>query len=301
MELVNTFHFGHEGSEIAVPDKSHVVRFCLATCYSHATIIAQLSSAFNKAQLLHQDGFIDKPYHVSVLFPFPLDYKKKEADSETVFERIIWYINTMRIPDSGMTVSVYHCPEMVKHVTEAWSVNQFWPMRRQNKPKGEYITIQRMEYALGGNKKEWTFEHPPKYTKKVEEWADKLGIDIKYVDYTMPYQEMYEILLGSDAHFTYCGSTYYFAGTIGLKTYGLAPFFHKQVDMESYYDYDSGERIPIEVTKSYWGNLGTNKARIIQFDQERGVVLNKPPLYLKQIFDFPELYTELNKLERNFM
>lgn len=302
MELVKTFHLGHDNTDdIALIDKAHTVRFCLATIYSHATVIAQLSKPFNKAQMLWQEGNITEPYHVVITYPYPLDHKRKESDSESIFDRFLWMIENMRIPDCGMTVSVYHAPDTIKHIVEPWAVNEFWTMKEQNSPLGEYITMQRLEKGIGGNKKEWTYNEVPKYMKLVEDWANQRGIEIKYIDYAMPYQEMYETLLGSDGHFTYCGSTYYFAGMIGLRTYGLAPYFNNIKSMESYYTLEGADRIPVEVENSYWASIGINGGRITQFDHEQGAVVNMPPDYLRHMHDFPTLKSELNKLNQNFM
>jgi len=302
MKLVKTLHLGHNNTDdVATIDRSHPIRFSHATMYSWGTVVALLSKPFNKAQLLYQEGSLDKPYHVAVTYPYDLDFKRKKSDAEPIFDRFVWIVDNMRIPPCGMTVSFYHAPKTVCHVVEPWALNEFWTMKEQNKPKGEYITMQKLEKGIGGSKKSWTYNEVPKYMKKVEEWAHDIGVEIKYIDYTMPYQEMYETLLGSDAHFTYCGSTYYFAAMINLKTYGLAPYFNKNTVRYSYHDYLTGDLLYSDTEKSYWGAVGVNRARITQYDHEQNVTLNAPPSYLHHMHELSTLQLELSKLKRNFM
>jgi len=288
MLYLETVYLDCSTGDIATPEKSDCVRFCSSTMYSHGTIISQLANVFNKAQLLWQEGSLTSPYYVSIIFPSELDHKRKNTDPESVYDRLKWYINNMRVPSCGMVVSFYQNRGIKTWITTPWHLNEFWPMKRQWDPKGTHITIQVTEHLIGSAAKDIVHSVSPSFIKRTEELAEKYGFEVRYIDYTLPFDQMYDDIVTSNHHFTYCGSTYFFASTIGIPTTGWASrIFAKAKQPGSYYKYHSAERIYTMVQSTQWGNLSTNKARIMQYDHKLGVVMNKPAEYCTNI-DEPE-------------
>lgn len=295
MRYLETIYLGCDSTEIAKPETSDCVRFCSSTIYSHATIISQLSNVFNKAQLLWQEGAITGPYHASMVFPVDLDHRRKPEDAESSYERIKWYINNMRVPDCGMVISFYQNLNSKTWITTPWHLNEFWPMKRQWDPQHTHVTVQLTEKLIGTTAKEMIHSVSPAFIEKVDQLADKYGYEVRYIDYTMPFDEMYDDIVTSNHHFSFCGATYFFAATVGIPTTGWGYYFSAKTRTGgSYYEFNVDSngnpiRTYTEMQSTQWANLSTNKARIMQFDHDLGVVMNKPISYCTNVDDPDEL------------
>ena len=80
MRLLKTIYKGcNEG--IAEPHCSHIVRFSLSTCASHATLMSMLGSAFLFAQQNADDNLTDKPFNICVLWPVDEHTKRKPENA----------------------------------------------------------------------------------------------------------------------------------------------------------------------------------------------------------------------------
>ena len=295
MKYLETLRFGcdDENDDIAEVGAAEVARMDLSRMYSHATIIASLAPIFNRAQLLWQEGAVVMPYHLAIIFTDELDHKRKEEDTETVYERIKWFIKTFKVPDCGMVISFYQNLEGKNYIMDPWHVHHVWPFREQCSPHGRYITVQKVGIkGVGGVKKEKVMTEAPIYISHVEKLAARYGYDIKYVDYSMPWEEIYQLMLHADHHFTYIGSTYYLAACIGTPTtafsYSVSENKNKLIH-GSYYDYDTGERISVTMPETRWGIVGLNRTRTIQFDFEKNAVINKPVNYVREISSIDSL------------
>jgi len=273
-------------SEIAEAGKSVAVRFCWATMYSWATMVNTVSQAFAQAQLLHQEGAYNEPVRVAVFFTKE-EHKKKEADPETINYRIEWLFENMMPPECGMIVSFYELPEGKEHIVVPFFISTYWPTKKQWKGDGDFITIQKTE-AVGGPKKYQIFEEAPQYIEMVEEQATKYGYDIKYIDYTMPFDEMLDLLIHTKHHFTYAGATYYFCACTGTPVTAWT-YFNQKMRLGTYYDYDTKERIDCMMQDAQWGKITSNKVRLLRWDWDRGVVLNKTDDYVHHLEDISEL------------
>ena len=273
------------------PSNSHIVRFCRGTAYAWGCLVPWLSEPFIKAQLAFQEGSLNKPFRCSIIYPFELDHKRKESDPETVYWRIKWIVENMLPPDCGIDIALYQNTDIKDWITAPWATNQFWSMAKRNQPKGEYITVQRIEQKIGRDKKTYIHREGPKYIQAIEEKAERYGYKIHFVDYTTPFPKMYDLLLGSDHHFSYCGSTYFFASLIGVPTTGYVKGegIPDIFTPESYYDYHTAERIRVMTQMTKWGNLNTNYARIMQYDPKYHAVLDKPADYLREIDSIEKL------------
>lgn len=302
MHYIETLYLNCNSDTIAKPETSHCIRFCSSTMYSHATIISQLANAFNKAQLLWQEGSISTPYHISIVFPVELDHRRKPDDSESVYERLKWYINNMREPSCGAIVSFYQNKQSKPWITSPWHLNEFWPMKRQWDPQNTHVTIQVAEKMIGSTSKDFIHSVTPNFIDKVCDLATDYGFDVKFIDYTMPFEQMYNDIVTSNHHFSYCGATYFFAATVGVPTTGWGYFISPNTrQTDSYYEYDLGpdgtpQRVFVNAQLTQWGNLSTNKARIMQFDSKLGVVMNKPISYCTNIDDPDKLEETFAKM-----
>ena len=295
MRLLETIYLGDDTREMAIPSKAHVIRFCASTVYAHGTLISQICPAFVKAQLMCDEGISDKPYHVAVIFPFSLDKVRKPEDVETCYDRIKWYFRNLRKPDCGMVVSFYQNLESKDWITEPWHLNQMWPLAERWEPKGDYITLQKMEPLAGGSAKR--VKHlTSEYEDKCVALAEKMGLEVKVVDYLTPFDELLTTMKYSDHHFTYRGATYFFAGLLGLPTTSWCAEEKRSYQHLSYYTYSVKERVWDAVQKTRWGTLATNWARIMQWDDVLNVVTNKPIDYIHNIDSLGEIENEFRRL-----
>jgi hypothetical protein len=276
--LIETLYLGCDESHgPALPGQAHPVRFCWATMYSWATVINTVSNVFCTTQLLQQEKAFPGPAKVAVYFTRE-DHKKKAADSETIYERMIWLFKSMKEPEGGMVVSFYHLPEGREWISIPFFIANIWPTKKQWNPIGTYITIQKTEAGIGGKKQDKVYEEAPLYVERTEQLAKKYGYDIKYIDYTMPYEETLDLLAGSAHHFTYSGSTYYLAACVGTPTTAWS-YFGRRYKNGRYYDYDTKENIKVMVEEGQWGKITSDKARLIKWNKERQVVDNGPEPY----------------------
>lgn len=290
MQYIETLYLNAPEGDIAKPEYSDCVRFCGSTVYAHATIIYLLSNVMNKAQLLWQEGTIKGPYYVSIIFPFDLDEKRKPEDAETTYERIKWYINNFRVPDCGLVVSFYKNTDIKPWITTPWHLNEVWPMKRRWSPKGTHITIQSTENLIGSSLKSLIHTVTPQFVEHAEKMAKKYGYQVKFIDYTLPYDEMYEAIVTSDHHFTYCGATYYFAATVGCPTTSWGYEYSSKIRVNgAYFTYKDGKRVHTSMQLSRWSNISTNRAKIMQYDSDEGAVLNKPLIYCSNVDDVQEI------------
>jgi hypothetical protein len=93
---------------------------------------------------------------------------------------------------------------------------------------------------------------------------------------------LYELLLGSDHHFSYSGASMFFAAMMGLPTTAYCLGLTDQWWPSKYYN-KVGTKVNVMVQRGKWGILQTNLARVMQWDPDEQMVLNKPPEYLTHI------------------
>lgn len=290
---IETLYIGCKDSgEIVQPESSHCIRLCSSNVFAHATLISQFCPAFTQAQLQYQEGTSDKPYQVSVIFPFDMDHKRKKEDTETTYERVKWYAENLAIPSNGIIISFYQNTKVKSWITEPWYAATIWPTRRENEPQ-DYVTIQRTELLIGGTKKYKVIEESRVFEDTCVKLCDKLGIKYKFVDYSMPMNETYKIMLGSQMHFTYAGATYYFAGLMNLPTISWC-FPNKKRIKGNYYHPEKCERVTFEIENSYWAN--TRSARGLSPKFIDGEVINYPTDYIKHVDNVQELELEMLRI-----
>ncbi len=289
MKYLGTSYLGvdDDGSR-AEHGLSRPIRLCWATMYSWGTLVNTVSAAFCEIQLLQQESaYTNGPARVCVYYTKE-DHKKKPADSETIHERVKWFIEALKVPDGGMIVSYYELPDGKEHIVIPFLIANYWPTKLQWTPKGDYISLQYLQEGIGGYKKDRVYREIPGFYDKVRDLAKQYGWEIKEVDYSMPYQETLEILAGSNMHFSYLGSSFYLAACVGVPTVGW-PYFDKAHRLGTYYDYDSKERIDVMAETGQWGKITSNTVRVLRWDDERQVVTNKPEDYITHVYDYDEV------------
>jgi hypothetical protein len=294
MKLIETIYLGCEDTgEIAETHNSHTIRFCNSTAWAHGTLISYICSTLAKCQLLYEEGSLNKPSKISVIWPFDIDAKRKPADVETGYERVVWYFRNLKIPTNGIIVSFYVNQNVRSWTSDPWRVMSLWPTKKQWDPTGDYITIQKAEPLAGGKVRRIKDRLPP-FEEKTLQLAENYGYDVKYVSYLTPFDELYELLLGSSCHFSYLGSTYFFAGLVGTPTVGWGEAV--QYDHITYYTRKDAQRLPASISTPRWGRLASNVGRILRYVEDEGGVMNKPVDYTTHVNDERDLEKIFEKI-----
>lgn len=263
---------------------------CQSRMYSHSTLIASFCPVFARAQMLYKEGVLNEPYRISVIFTEEVDHVRNERDTETVYDRMKWFINTLREPDCGLVVSIYQNLDGRNWITDPWFLNHIWPFKKQWEPKGKYITIHNPNDNIGGRKAERLLAEAPIYSAKAEEMAKRFGYEVYYLSYAMPWNDAYELLLGTDHHFTYVGASYYLAALTNTPTTAWAYRNPKKRQITSSYpDYNTGKVIPIIIPETRWGSVGLSRGRTLQYDPELNDLINHPQTYIREIHNVKQV------------
>ena len=314
MRLNETLYVGCQSEEIAEPGNSEVLVLSTNTMCAHATVASKLNDIFFRA-IAQSRHFLDVPYKVSIIFPDNNTHaKRKDSDSESVYDRFKWYINHMLPPKNGIIFSIYLTEESVWKETEkvSWAINSVWPFRRQWKPLNKYVTIQIVEpetYRERGmhipervvhvNAAKLALKANQECYKIIESFCNVHDLEIKYIDYTMPYDEIYDLILGSNCHFSYPGATMYFAMACGTLTFCIHKFVEKDSDHDVYFSYQdpgSGKEKFEGKIKLYtkYGKVTNGPTRIQQYSPALDKIYQK---HLDQLVDIASTKSFLQELE----
>jgi len=293
---IETIYLGcKDDGTIAEPDKSHIVRFCWNTSHAHATIMSLLSNALCTAQTLADEKITDQPYRISILWPLDLSFKRKPENSESAYQILNWWIKHMMPPTNGAIISIYKTNHQRPWFATPWRIGEFWPMEKQWKPKGQYITIHKVERLMSRFRKPLTEDLENKLEPVILEYASKIGYDVKYIDYSMTMDDIYHTLLGSDHHFSYCGGTYYFTATLNVPTTSWGTLDSIPEMKYNCYDINGNER-HVKTQSYQWGKLSLNPANIRQYDHGNKCIVLKPAEYQKVICNKDELIDVFNRI-----
>jgi len=131
--------------------------------------------------------------------------KYKDADSETVVDRLLYMNSAME----GKDRKIYFDGKAEKLDTmnftgslPVWKFSDGWI------GNGDYITVQKLEPEFAKRKYDW------------EEWkyVDVIvppDLNVVYLDYTMPIADVHKYLKHAKRHYGYPGSTSHLAGLVG--------------------------------------------------------------------------------------
>ena len=264
---LKTIYKGCEpNGEKADPSKSYIIRFTWHDAHAHATLMSMLSPAFLHAQQNADESVSVDPFHISILWPYELNTKRKTENKETAYEALVWFIENMLDPKNGAIVSIYRCPNQNAHQGEQWRHSQIWPLKQRWSPKKEYISVHRVEPTMSKNRIKEVKRQESIYLPIVESYAKMFGYDIKYIDYTFTVQEIVDIIAQSDWHFSYSGGTMYTAAMIGIPTLAWHELSEVLTEWREWRDYDDEQKTHrIVIQETPWGNMSTRSDKIKQF------------------------------------
>lgn len=272
---LETIYKGCDPSGVkADPSKSHVIRFCRHTSHSHATIMSLLSPAFLNAQQLADEKVSNKPYHITILWTIKISQKRKPENSETAMEALRYFLLNLKTPANGVIISIYYLPDAYSAQATQWKHSQFWPFEKRWNPQGEYVTVHKAEPLMSRTRVHKTKNSEKNILPLVEKYASQYGYDIKYVDYKMKAQEIYETMRCSDYHFCYAGATYYTAAMVGIPAlawHNMDSIEYKELLVENL----KGERSAHRVQENGWG-MTLNIGKIRQYDWDNDIVISQP-------------------------
>lgn len=219
MQFVKTLNIGCEDDGLPVdPHKSYVIRFCDHTGHALCPVVTHLSKAFLCADLYQQEGAINKPYEVSIIFGD--DRKRKSSDPESGLDRVLWMIDKMKAPRGGIKISVYINENMNRVLDSTWQTHHMWRTEDvwDKSKTGNYVTIQRVEKE---SKADWHKENVDECFDLIYELCETYDVEVIELDYETPYEEMYQALLHSKMHFSYVGASYFMAALTQTPTLGI--------------------------------------------------------------------------------
>ena len=131
--------------------------------------------------------------------------KYKDADAESVIERLLYLNNAME----GDNLKIHFNGN-----AEKVDVNKFsgslpvWKFKDRWVGNGDYTTVQKLEPEFAKRKYDW------------EEWkyvdiSVPPDLNVAYLDYTMPIADVHKYLKHAKRHYGYPGSTSHIAGLVG--------------------------------------------------------------------------------------
>lgn len=229
-EHLKTYHLNTDSTEIAKPEDSYTVRFCMHTMHTFAPVIDKLSKAFLQAQLDYQDGYLDKPRKICVFIPKNLlNYKMKKEDAETSLERIYWFIENFKKPTCGVIVSFYASENHDHDIDSHWCLSNLWPLEKTwQGQNSNYVTVHLPEPTSNVIWNKQNFETIWKYIKLL---IRSKGLDIKFITYATSYKEAHELMINSKLHISYVGASYIFSGITKTPTIGIGVKRKKNPDI----------------------------------------------------------------------
>jgi len=295
MRLLKTIHKGcNEG--IAEPHCSHIVRFSLSTCASHATLMSMLGSAFLFAQQNADDNLTDKPFNICVLWPVDEHTKRKSENAESMYDALIYFLQSMSAPKNGVVISIYHI-DTLGHMNEQWLHGNFWHFEKQWSPQDEYITVHKHEPLMSRHRISGTVQYENLYMPIIEDLANSYGWDIKEIDYTMTMKDIVETMTHSNYHFAYLGGTWFLSAMIGIPS--LCWHHNHRVFTNKRKWVDIDEKIhEVDVQNNSWGVTCTGNAWIKQYSFEHERVLSHPNYNQLWIEDKADIYKAFEDMEK---
>lgn len=297
LDHLRTWYLGCEGNQPVDPKRSEIIRLCSMDCDAYAPLVAHIGNVYAKAQLYHQERILNGPYRLSVLIPRHTDRKYKPQDPETMLDRIIWFIENLRVPDCGLIVSVYIAHHMMADFQGPFGWDTLWQTKQTwDGSSSKYITLQHhseIDHNVGKSAHRKNISQSVEVVRRIARIAK---YDIVEVDYTTPIDELYKLLLNSKCHFSYVGSTGYIAAITKTPTV----YFGKDEQIVKgfktrYYD-PSRHGMPVD-QGSYdfpvliWNRDGSNMGLTMQYDSTYNKMYLRNPDYYNVSSD-PQVIVE---------
>ena len=221
MIIVETFYLGCENNGEVATSENNFDRINERFNASHRPTMGILCRHFFYAQLLQQEGSLDKPYKLALIFKEGrLDAKIKEQNAFTVKDTIYFFLNNMLPPEKGIIVSIYISDTIDNTIPPYEDFRCITPMKDELlwRGDGDYITFQDVENSNPGTKQRF-LNHE---NKEVLQQIDKISMyPVKKITYSMGEKEIFNLLKHAKFNLSYPGGTYYSAAMINCPTIGV--------------------------------------------------------------------------------
>ena len=249
LKFDKTYYFGVDDINYQVPIENSDFQFNNGDWLTWCDLLARLSEIFMAAELKSKLT-IETP---TATFCYPEYYntKFKEEDAEIRSDRIDFMINKMAPPGNGLILSTYKVDESYimydKFNTPIQGIYTTWPFTTLYKwnlkdswneeNTEDYVTFQKSE------KRSSVINHAAHMETEnaLIEYLENNNIKIKYIDYSMKTEEIYNAILHAKAHISYLGASYWLACYLntpvvlyGVRSYspvyeeyGFSDFFGK--------------------------------------------------------------------------
>ena len=221
MIIVETFYLGCENNGEVATTENNFDRINERFNTAHRPVMGILCRHFFYAQLLQQEGSLNKPYKLALIFKEGrLDSKIKKQNAFTVKDTIYFFLNNMLPPEKGIIVSIYIYDTIDNTIPPYEDFRCITPMKDELlwEGDGDYITFQDAENFNSVNLRRF-LNHE---NKEVLQQIDKISTyPVKRITYSMGEKEIFHLLKHAKFNVSYPGGTYYSAAMINCPTIGV--------------------------------------------------------------------------------
>lgn len=239
LKYIKTYYIGTTDNSIADISKSEIIYINSVGAHGWADTCSKISWAYMNAEL--RSKFSNDPTHMCIIVSDYVFRKRKTEDEYYSYDRIEFLINNFRIPKNGCVITVYKIStenegnifelenspyiksKQSREVEWPFQTHNVWPMKKtwdKNSHK-DYFSFQKTE------NKSFTKLTNIDIEEQIENVLNKYGYKIKFVDYTMKPERVYDIILNAKAHISYIGATWHFAHYIGIPVIDYGEHVHQ--------------------------------------------------------------------------
>lgn len=260
---------------------NQVLLYDYHTMISHNPIVDKIGYPLWEAQRRCDLGIQNGPIHLAVLVPSDCHDKVNPINNYTKYQSLRWFAENIQPPSCGVVFSFYMY-DIKDEVNPRYYAGSIWPLNKSRQwiGDGDYITVHNVERSIlhkhyGKNTK----EHPTQDV--IDNIRDHVTCDVKFIDYRLGEELMFETLKHSKLHITYHGGSYWSAGMINIPTICYGKSYG---EIEGNY---MGERHLIEA--SAWNSgVGTVATKVHQYDWDTEKAVQKPQSYITHTVDVIE-------------
>ena len=284
--LAETFYIGCENDgSVAELGVHPTIRWDRYAVYSFNDMREIFSDCFCNTQLLYQEKCIDKPTKYAMLLPI-VDSKKKINDKQTYHETICWFIENMLPPKSGIIISLYFYNSPYPQMRNLRSTDKtsIWPFKKLWKGKGNYITVQKLENLTQSTSDKISKGH----LDIINDIENISQYEVKYIDYTMRIDYVYDLLINTKMHITYDGASWHLAAMLDTPTivYGK-PMSNRDIH---YWHKTKDEKVYTTIRESRWHK------QTIQYDIDKDIVYAGPQTFSFNVNSKKELTDKIKNI-----
>lgn len=222
MKHIKTIYLGCDNTGARASIDNYVIKFERQTAKAHATYISKFCPILWQIQNLYEDGVVKDPVKICVLLPSNLVGKKVSDNNENTYDgHLIWFMENFLPPTPGVIFSLYSF-DIATSVQTMWTTKVIWPLQDRWKAKrdGEYITCQKYSPISASAKYHGYYDMfvSSSQAPVIDNIEALCDLPVKFIDYSMHEDKLFEVLSHSKMHFTYHGATYFSAALIDLPT-----------------------------------------------------------------------------------